>query len=518
VEFANLIEGLSRPAAYPHAVETVTVLQTHISVVFLAGPFAYKLKKPIRTGYLDFTTLDRRCHFCHEEVRLNRRLAPTVYLDVVTVTVEDGRPRVEGSETPLDWLVKMHRLPPEHTLRAHLERDDLPQEALAALAGRIAAFHASSPLVGPDSPAGRFERVAANIRATLPTGPDDTLPAGLRERLASAVEANLPRMRPIIEARAVRGLPRDIHGDIRLDHIYLFPERKEPDDIVVIDCIEFNEQFRQADPIAELAFPIMELHEIGRLDLADAFADAYFQSAHDWIGADGRVLVPFYSGYRAAVRAEVESMRSRDPGVAPADRVVSERRARALWLLALRYLDPPARRPCLILTVGLPGSGKSTLALALAAQADLQVFRADVVRKTLAAHEQDIYTPEWNSRTYAECRRLAAEQLAAGGRVLVDANFRAESQRRDFLTLAREWGVGVVILLCATSPETARKRLMKRVGDASDADWAVYQQAARTWEEFTPATERCVRTIEGDGTPPQMQAQALDALRAAGLL
>jgi aminoglycoside phosphotransferase family enzyme/predicted kinase len=513
----ELIEVLSDPAVYPHPVERVEVIQTHISVVFLAGPFAYKLKKPIQTGYLDFRTLEQRLHFCRQEIRLNRRLAPAVYLDVVPVAEQSGRLKVEGPGVPVEWLVKMVRLPADATLRARLMRDEVTPATLEVLARRIGDFHAAAPPAGADSPWGLFDLVAGNVRATLPGEPDESIRPAVRARLAAAIEANLERFRPLIEARAERGLPRDTHGDIRLDHVYLFPERNPPEDIVVVDCIEFNDRFRLADPLADVAFLVMELTEAGRADLAGVFRDAYLDAFRD---SDGGALVPFYTGYRAAVRAEVESMRGRDAGVPVEERHASRNRARGLWLLALGQLEPPGSRPCLILTAGLPGTGKSTLARALAEQAHLHALRSDVVRKELAGStpRHELYTPEWNERTYGECRRRAAEILAEGGRVLIDANFREEWRRQAFAELARSWGVHLVLLLCQARPETVRRRLTKRVGDASDADWAVYQQAARTWEEPGPLTRRLIRNIDGEADPAAMLEQGLAALRQAGVL
>ena len=173
-------------------------------------------------------------------------------------------------------------------------------------------------------------------------------------------------------------MPRDTHGDLHLDHVYLFPDRAPPADLVIIDCIEFNERFRFADPVADMAFLVMDLAFHGRRDLARAFADAYFRASGD---EEGRALLPFYTAYRAAVRGKVEGMELAEREVPEAERAAALVRARAHWLLALGELEEPGRRPCLVLVGGLPGTGKSTLARGLAEQAGFTVIRSDLVRR-----------------------------------------------------------------------------------------------------------------------------------------
>lgn len=386
MELARLIAALADPAAYPRSlgVEAVEVRQTHISAVFLAGPFAYKLKKPLDLGFLDYSTLERRRYFCEQEVRLNRRLAPAVYLGVVPVTADAAGVRMEGHGEIIDWAVKMVRLPDEAMLRERLRRGELGREPLEALARRLAAFHARAE-AGPAVAAyGRFEVVAGNARENFDQAAPHvgtTLSRAVFERLRSLTEAALAGLRPLIEARAARGVPRDGHGDLRLDHIYLFPDRAPPGDLVIIDCIEFNDRFRCADPMADIAFTVVDLIHHGRRDLAAAFADAYFRAAGD---VEGRALLPFYTAYRTAVRGKVEGMELAEPEVPEAERSAALVRARAHWLLALSELESPSRRPCLVLIGGLPGTGKTTLARGLAGRAGFDVIRSDLVRKELA--------------------------------------------------------------------------------------------------------------------------------------
>lgn len=522
MELAELIAELSRPEAYRFAVDRVAVCQTHISVVFLAGPFAYKIKKPLNLGFLDFATLEKRRFYCQEEVRLNRRLAPDVYLDVVPVTKDGDKVRMEGTGPALEWAVKMRRLPEEATLLARLRRDQLDAGQLHALARHIAGFHARAA-AGPEIAAfGRFDVVAGNARENFTQTQDHigiTVNQTVHQRLRELTEQALERLRPLIMARAERGEPRDTHGDLHLDHVYYFPDQPPLGDWVIVDCIEFNERFRYADPVADMAFLVMDLSLHGRRDLARSFAAAYFAAAGD---GESEQLLPFYAAYRAMVRAKVKGMTAAEPEVPEADRQRAVGKAQAYWLLALTELAEPKRRPGLLLVGGLPGAGKSTLAHALAERLGWHVIRSDLVRKELArqagyapqpeAFGTGIYASEWTTRTYQACLRQAENRLRDGQRVLIDASFRAEEHRRWFLDAASRLGVPGLLLLCQADPEVIRPRLAQRRDDPSDADWDIHQQAAARWEPASPATQRHLHIIDTNGDVSTALEQALRAV------
>jgi aminoglycoside phosphotransferase family enzyme/predicted kinase len=521
-DLAALIASLARPDAYPFHVDAIEVHQTHISVVFLAREFAYKVKKPVRLPFLDFSTLQLRRHFCEEEVRLNRRLAPDVYLGIVPVTA-DGH--FEGEGEPLEWSVKMRRLPAAATLKARLEREEVTAGQLEALARKVVDFHAAAvPCTGHAS----LPAVAANARdnfAVAATQIGRTVSATVYERLVQLTEEHLQRHGSLIAARARRSMPRDTHGDLRLDHVYLFPDRPPPDDVVVIDCIEFAERYRCADPVADMAFLVMDLIAHGRPDLAGGFADTYFTAAGD---AEGRALVPFYTAYRALVRAKVEGIELDEPEVSPDEKKRVHRRAHAHWLVALGALEPPANRPALVLVGGLPGAGKSTLARGLGARARFHVLRSDVLRKELAGvpehqpatigYQQGIYDAGWTQRTYDELLRRAGAILAEGERVIVDASFRAEAHRRQFLSAARDWGVPALMLYCVANEPAVRQRLAQRRGDASDADWEVYLRAASDWATPQGATLRAYRVVATDDAVDVVLERAMALLSADSLV
>ena len=527
MELLQLIEALSDPAAYSHPVDKVQVIQTHISVVFLAGPYVYKIKKPVELGFLDFSTLTKRRHFCEEEIRLNRRLAPDVYLGLAPITLTTTSVTMGGPGEPIEWAVQMSRLPAEATLERRLEQGQVRIEMLEALARKLALFHSQADGGDRISQFGRFDAVARNVRenfeqAAVQVGV--SVSPAVYQRLRALTEDALHTLGSLVKRRAARGMTRDTHGDLRLDHVYLFPEVAPPGDLVIIDCIEFNERFRFADPVADMAFLVMDLIFHGRRDLARPFADAYFLAAAD---AEGSALLPFYVAYRAAVRGKVEGMALAEKEIPAEDLARISTNARGHWLLALGQLEAPARRPCLILVGGLPGAGKSTLAALLAERAHCCVVRSDIVRKELAgfaSHDraespfgEGIYAPAWTEQCYAECLRRAESMIFAGERVIVDASFSEESRRVLFLAAAARLAVPAVFFLCTAERETVVNRLEQRRGDASDANVAIYEKAAERWEALGPLTQSTAYEIATTSKELAI-TRGLDLLKAAFLL
>jgi len=585
MELASLIAELSDPLAYSDSacpgsigkvpIEKVELRQTHISIVCLTENLVYKIRKPVRFSFLDFSSLEKRHIDCEREVELNRRLAPDVYLGVVPIIKRDGRLYVDaianvpfareesdhgnrpdkGHDEIIEWAVKMRRLPEAATLKHRLAQGEIEPGTMKIVGRRLAAFHAAAA-TGPEVAAfGRYAAVSHNLLENLDSGRacgNDIVDQALIRRLDELTRARLDEVRELIERRARRGVPCDTHGDLRLDHVYFFPERDPPADLCIIDCIEFNDGFRYADPVSDIAFLVMDLKFQGRSDLASELSDAYFATTGD---TEGLELLPLYVSYRSAVRAKVATLEFTESEIPESNRLAALERARGHWLLALGELEVPSCRPCLVLIGGLQGTGKSTLARGLAEVGGFTVIRTDVVRKELAgiveanetgaastpnqrqiplaevavepdglgnptavARQVEIYSENWTTRTYDECLRRALEFLRQGRRVIVDGTFSLERHRLQFLDAARRMSVPCLILTCQAEPDVIHHRLDERTGDISDADWNVYLAAVKKWEPSGELTSQVTTAIDSGDSAQSARDSAVKVLRSAGLL
>jgi len=525
--FTDVVAAMSAPECYGERIGRVQVIHTHASVVFLAGEHAYKIKKPVDFGFLDYSTLGRREAMCHAEVELNRRLAADVYVGVVAIVRVGGHITVDGPGEIVEWAVKMRRLPDAASWSAMLARGELEPDHVRAVGRVLGAFHRDARRSADVAAWGAFEHLARLCRDNLDALATlvDGLDPGVLDRLRAATQRELATHRALIQRRMRAGIPCELHGDLRLEHVYDLGGHGVPEDVRIVDCVEFSELLRHGDPAADIAFLAMDLRMHGAWKLADTLVDAWIETTHD---DDARVLLPLMSAYRSAVRAKVRALQARDTMVSPAQRAELRALAHSHVLLALGELAPPEARPCLVLVAGLPGTGKSRLSADLERAAGMTWIRADAVRKELAglecgvaaraAIEGGLYTPAWNDRTYGECLARAERILAAGGRALVDASFKEQPRRREFVALARRMGVPVRILCCRAPAEVVRERLENRGGDPSDADWTVYEHALRTWDPFVGTTLEAVTTIDTAGSPADTLDAALEELRSRGLL
>lgn len=471
--------------------QPVTLVETHISWVLLAGRLAYKLKKPVRLPFVDFSTLALRRHFCHEELRLNRRLAPALYLGVLPVYGTAQAPRIgtlhddnteEGSDAgkPVDYLVCMQRFAPNALLSEQLAAGSLRPQHLDGLALRLADFHHAAPPLEKalessfEPPAGsadvarhEVEPVRA-VLSQLQAACDLPPLAALR----AWVEAQLPALQEVFWARRQAGAVREGHGDLHLANAVLIG-----DEATAFDCIEFDPALRWIDVMSDVAFLTMDLKAHGRPDLAFGFLDAYLQRSGDYGGL--RVL-RFYEVYRALVRALVACVRSQNAGL-PAAAVPD------YLACAQQLVGAAAGTGRLLITHGLSGSGKSYIAGQLLAAAGAIRLRSDVERKRLFGldalqrstdHALDIYTPQANRRTLARLQDCARAALQAGYPVIVDAAFLRRAERGVFEALAAELGVPFSLLHCRASEAQLRQRVTARSAssmDASEADLRVLE-------------------------------------------
>ena len=494
----RIVAGLRDPAAYPHPVDTVVHLETHISHVLLAGDYAYKLKKPLNLGFLDFSTLERRRFCCAEEVRLNRRLAPRLYLGVVPVTGTLEQPRLGGSGGTLDYAVKMHRFDPAGLLSLRPLDGSLPER----LAERIAAFHQSLPAAGPAQPYGEpaaildpmrtnFAQIRAHLGSHAPAARLDALEAWTLARQAA--------LRPTLVRRKAEGWVRECHGDMHRGNIAL-----DGADLLIFDGIEFNPALRWIDTLSELAFLIMDLEEAGEVAVARRLLNRYLECSGDY---EGLGVLTFYKVYRAMVRAKVIAIRLGQEDLSARERARDQAALEAYLDLAEGYVRLP--RPGLYLARGPSGSGKSWLCLGLRAGLPLLHVRSDIERKRLfglpegartrAAERDRIYAPEADARTYERLLVLARSLLEAGYSPLLDATFLSASRRAPFLALARERGVACTLLDCQAPEAVLRQRVRARAQascDPSEADLSVLERQLAGWEPLDAQEQARILVVD----------------------
>jgi aminoglycoside phosphotransferase family enzyme/predicted kinase len=512
-----LIAAMLRPDFYAHRPPDVRLLQSHISYILLAGERVYKVKKPVRFTFLDFSTLERRQHFCHEEVRLNRRLAPDVYLGVLAVRADDGiyRWTHDGDAAAVEYVIEMRRLPADRMLDQLLERRAVTPSMIDRIADRLAGFHQQAdagPAVtangDPASVAAVLEDNYANARqfrdVTIGARDDDAIQRFSRRFLRTHAA--------LFRQRQAQHRIRDCHGDLHTEHICC----TEP--LVIFDCIEFNAQFRHCDVASEMAFLAMDLDYHERPDLAVQLINRYAAAARDQ-NLPG--LVPFYACYRAYVRGKVDSLKVLEPEVTAQEREAARESARRHFALAYRYTW--AYSPALVVIAGLSGSGKSAVAAVLHARTGFVHINSDVVRKRLAGlpiavpakpstYDAGIYTPEFSARTYRTMLQEAASALAGGRGAVLDATFQLRSGRNAARALAQRHGVPFLLVECRCEEAEVRRRLQRRVdqgGGASDADWNVYVEQRRRFEAIV-ADEETDHLVLDTGAPANEVAPRIE--------
>jgi uncharacterized protein len=447
------------------------VRETHIGVVFLIGELAYKLKKPVRTAFLDFSTRQRRLDACRREVELNRRLAPDVYLGVAEVTGVDGR--------PCDHLVVMRRMPEDRRLATLLGTGASLADPVRRLARMLAAFHAGArrdPEItaegGRDALRVRWQEGFEELRRFRGTVLDDGLVAEFERRTLRFLAGR----EPLFATRQRGGRIVDGHGDLLTGDIFCLDDGPR-----VLDCLEFDDRLRYVDGLDDAAFLAMDLEYRGAAELGAQFLDWYAEFAGD---PAPPALRHHYVAYRAGVRAKVACLRSEQGGASIHDEFREE--ARRYAGIAARHLRAAEVR--LVLVGGLPGTGKSTVSDALAGELGMVALSSDRVRKELhglaphqpaaAPYQQGLYSPEATERTYAELLTRAARCLGQGESVVLDASWTRDTHRAAAAELARGTHAELVALQCTAPPEVIAQRLRERAGSISDADEAIGRAVA----------------------------------------
>lgn len=486
-----LISALLEPARYDHAYENIELIETHISWVLLTGTYAYKIKKAVNFGFLDFSTLEKRRFYCEEELRLNRRFAPQLYLDVVPISGTQQQPILNGAGTAIEYAVKMRQFQQESLLDRLLENGRLSPAEVDEAAREVARFHAmiaATPAPAEfGTPAAVQQPVLENfaqIAERAKGRPEENILATLEDWS----KAEFTRLRGDLAARKAHGFIRECHGDLHLGNMAWIDGA-----VTLFDCIEFNPNLRWIDVMSDAAFVIMDLHDRGRPDLAQRFLVSYLEYSGDFSGLG---VLNYYRVYRAMVRAKVACLRG-------CQEDLDEHRQQPAWAEAKTYLTlaknftRPAR-PFLLITHGYSGSGKTTATQYLVEHSSAIRIRSDVERKRLfelAPHERSqsglnagIYSPGAHNQTYRHLEKMAREILQTGFPVIVDATFLKRADREPFKILANMLQMPFYILHLHAEKPTLRQRIIgrqKSEKDASEATQQVLEQQFQNSEELT---------------------------------
>jgi len=489
------VAALLTPDNYDHLTDEIQLLETHISWVILTGHYVYKIKKPVDLGFLDFSSLSKRRHYCEEELRLNRRLAADIYLDVIPIYGSPAEPHFRPDGKIVDYAVKMRQFPQSAQLDRMLGANILAIEHLDAIADTVARFHMMIEKAGTQSPYGEPERVwqpvAENFEQIRERETDSTILQQL-QTLHEWSRNSFEQLRSVFAQRKQDGFVRECHGDLHLRNIAWFEDHP-----VIFDCIEFNPNLHWIDVISDIAFLFMDLIDRGQTASAYRMLDRYLSHTGDYAGVS---VLPFYIVYRAMVRAKVDRIRLSQADITAAERDEGLKEFTGYLQLANSFTHRPT--PVLILTWGLSGSGKTTVTDKLLPALGAIRLRSDVERKRLAGLDAmdragmgvgaGIYTDAMSERTYAHLLQQARIILAAGFPLIVDAAFLDAVRRTPFAKLAQQMQLPFVILQCEASETCLRQRIRSRQHDASDADLQILEHQLST---LIPLTSREMQQV-----------------------
>ena len=517
--FDILIQSLKIPTCYGPEVHEVVLLETHISYVFLAGEYAYKIKKPLDLGFLDFSSLEKRRFYCREELRLNRRLAPDLYLDVIAISGSPENPAFDGDGPAIEYAVKMRQFPQEALLDRLEANGKLMPAHIDQLAASIATFHSSIPSAPEDSPFGSSHNIQLPVLENFKQIRPLLIAQEDIDRLSALQAWTIQETRSLEKEFAARkrgGFIRECHGDMHLGNMALIHNT-----VTIFDCIEFNENLRWIDVISEAAFFVMDLLRRNRHGLAYRFLNAYLEITGDY---EGISVLRYYLVYRALVRAKVTCIRASQPGLADKQRSQVVDQYREYIRLAESFSAPPKQG--IIINHGFSGSGKTTLTQTLLEHIGAIRARSDIERKRLfnmapqakssAGIDSGIYSKEAGNRTYARLAIIAKCIVHAGYPVIVDATFLKLEDRMTFRALAEELDAPFIILDFQATEPILRARVLQREmhgTDASEAGVTVLEHQLATQQSFSPDEMRDV--IEVDATQESIPAKVLERIQSA---
>ena len=508
--FPNELKNLLRAQAYPHPADSIVLVETHISWVLLAGEFAYKIKRPVGLAFVDQRSLERRYFLCQEELRLNRRFAPQLYLEVVGVTQRNGEAQIGGEGPAIEYAVRMLRFDRSQELDRLLASGGIDPAELERFGYRMAELQSELPRTSLTDPWGQpgavqdliLKNFEETLRAAGPIGSGREI-----EALRAPLLRKLDSTRRSLQQRREAGFVREGHGDLHARNI-----ARIDGELLAFDCVEFEPSFRWIDVADEASLLLMDLEARGSPLHAHAFWDGYLQQSGDY---GGHRVLDLYKAHRALVRAKVAALTIARSEASEDQALLEEHRA----LLRRAHLALAPRKVLLLLIAGVSGSGKSWLARRLAPALQMTHVRSDVERKRLGCLEltersssdlgQNLYSPAMTDAVYARLRECAGAILSGGHSALIDATFSMRAMRQRFVTLAARLGIRVGMIQCKAALPILRARLAerRRAGqDASEADDRVLDWQLQRLEPVEP--DEGIEVIEIDTTRPDLVAFA----------
>ncbi|OKH13827.1 AAA family ATPase [[Limnothrix rosea] IAM M-220] len=491
-----LISTLQTPDIYPHKVTgNIELVQTHVSYVLLTGDYAYKLKKSVNFGFLDFSTLEKRQHFCEVELRLNSELTKDVYLNVVSITYDGKDYAIDGQGEVVEYAVKMRQFPQEALLSGMFQAGTLVEENMVQLGKAVAAFHGTTRTNDYIRGFGEIAKIRQAIDENYAQTAGYIGRVQTQERFEQTKDFTdnfFASREDIFASRRDQNKIRECHGDLHLRNICLWQDK-----IQLFDRIEFNEPFRFVDTMYDVAFTVMDLDARGAQKLGNAFLNTYVEETGDW---EGLQVLPLYLSRQAYVRAKVTSFLLDDAAIAAEAKQAAAKTASEYYELAWQYTQLPKGK--VVMMSGLSGSGKSTVARRCARIWNAIQIRSDALRKHLAGIALDatgdnsLYSQEMNEKTYARLTELGILLAQQGFTVILDAKFDRTAQRQKVIEACQAAELPYQILYCQAPTSLLETRLKNRTDDISDATADLLQAQIDKAESFTDEESLWVRSID----------------------
>jgi len=498
----EIIEAMSRPDFYPRQTQRVEIVQTHISYVFICDDEVYKIKKPVDFGFLDFTSLEKRRYYCEQEILLNRRLAASFYLGVVPIRTTASRQGFtlatgeEGDGEIVEYAVKMKRIPTEKMLKNLLASSLASPETMKRIAQRLVEFHNSAKSNEKISEFGKIDTIRLNNEENFSQTERFiglTIPAPQHRFLQFYSRTFLAKHQKLLEERVLKNKIRDCHGDLHLEHIICTDE-----EVIIFDCIEFNERFRYGDIAAEVAFLAMDLDFENYSEISQSFVLAYIAYSQD---SEIAALLDFYKCYYAFVRGKVTSFRwDEDNDIAR--RAIIAQSAKKYFDLAEKYACI-FKKPMLFIICGLMGTGKTFLRKGLATKLGVEALEMDALRKEMLAiplqkhcyddFEKGIYSQEITQRVYEKALALAQKNLSQGKSIIIDASFKNREHRAAAQKIAQQAGADFIAIQCTCPAALVKERLQiraSRENSSSDGRWEIYAQQEQNTDAYCELSEK----------------------------